>query len=218
VPSLEGRHYLEDTMKRIAIAVAAALTLPALAQTYYTPDRDRNVEERQDWRNNADRDPYRDGRYRGNRDNARVLESRPLYAANEAKQECWNPRAGHYEELRGGSGDHNALNKGTALGALVGGVAGHQVDSGTGTAVGAVLGGLAGNYLNRRNERDEQTDLDRSKCRVVAENGVAPRGYEVRYEYQGREYVTRTSRDPGQRLRLGEDIRNDGTPFDMASR
>jgi uncharacterized protein YcfJ len=188
-------------MKKLAIAVAAALSLPAIAQNY-TPDRDS----------------YRDGRYRDN-NTARVIESRPLYAANEARQECWNPRAGHYEEVRDGGNDHSALNKGTALGALVGGVAGHQVDSGAGTAVGAVLGGLAGNYLNRRNSSDDnvQNDLDRSRCRVVAENGVPPRGYEVRYEYEGREYVTRTSREPGRRLRLGEDIRNDGTPFELAS-
>jgi uncharacterized protein YcfJ len=221
-------------MKKLAIAVAAALAIPAVAQTYYTPsapsynsynnelynsnERDHLTwEERQERRElrRELREARNDDRYRG--DTARVIDKRPLYAANEAKQECWNPRAGHYEEVRG-SGDHSALNKGTALGALVGGVAGHQVDSGTGTAVGAVLGGLAGNYLNRRNDRDEQTDLDRSRCRVVAENGVSPRGYEVRYEHQGREYVTRTTRDPGQFLRLGDDVRHDGTPFDVASR
>ena len=209
-------------MKKLAIAVAAAVSIPAIAQTYYTPsapsynsERDRLTwEERQERREL--REARNDDRYRG--DTARVIETRPLYAADEAKQECWNPRAGHYEEVRG-SKDHSALNKGTALGALVGGVAGHQVDSGTGTAVGAVLGGLAGNYLNRRNDRsDEQNDLDRSRCRVIADNGVAPRGYEVRYEHQGREYVTRTTRDPGQFLRLGEDVRGDGTPFEVASR
>jgi uncharacterized protein YcfJ len=217
-------------MKKLAIAIAAALAVPAIAQTgYYTPatpsynDRDRLTweerQERREERREARREArglYGDDRYRG--DIARVIETRPLYATNDARQECWNPRAGHYEEVRGGR-DHSALNKGTALGALVGGVAGHQVDSGKGTAVGAVLGGLAGNYLNRRDNKDDnQPDLDRSRCRVVAENGVAPRGYEVRYEYDGREYVTRTTRDPGQFLRLGDDIRRDGTPFEVAAR
>lgn len=218
-------------MKKLAIAIAAALAVPAIAQTYtpaspsYSDERDRLTwEERQERRElrrelreqREQRQLYGDDRYRG--DTARVIETRPLYAANEARQECWNPRAGHYEEVRD-SRDHKALNKGTALGALIGGVAGHQVDSGTGTAVGAVLGGLAGNYLNKRDNRDDnQPDLDRTKCRVMADAGVQPRGYEVRYEHQGREYVTRTTRDPGQYLRLGQDVRNDGTPFEVASR
>ena len=206
-------------MKKLMIAVAAALALPAVAQSYNTPNYNTPSyiapDERPDWRRDSDRDPYRDGRYRGS--TARVIDTRPLYAAGEAKQECWNPRAGHYEEVRADR-DHSALNKGTALGALVGGVAGHQVDSGTGTALGAVLGGLAGNYLNKRDNRsDNQPDLDRNRCRVVAENGAPIRGYEVKYEYNGREYVTRTTREPGRRLRLGEDIREDGTPFELAS-
>ena len=205
-------------MKKLVIAVAAALSLPALAQTYYAPSNPSyavTAEERPDWRRDANRDAYRDGRYRGGE--ARVIDAQPLYASGDAKQECWNPRAGHYEEVRSTS-DNKVLNKGTALGALIGGVAGHQVDSGTGTAVGALLGGLIGNQVNKRDNRDDgQPDLDRTRCRVTAENGAQPRGYEVKYEYEGREYVTRTEREPGRRLRLGSDIRDDGTPFELAS-
>jgi uncharacterized protein YcfJ len=47
---------------------------------------------------------------------------------------------------------------------------------------------------------------------VVADSGAAPR-YEVRYMYEGREHVTYMDHDPGRRLRVGEDIRPDGTPY-----
>ena len=204
-------------MKKLAIAIAAALTLPAVAQTYYTPDREyrapeyRTAEERQDWRNNSDRDPYRDGRYRGN--TARVIESRPLYAQGEARQECWNQRAGTYETLREPQHD-SVLNKGTALGALVGGVVGHQVSNGTGGTVGgALLGGLAGNYINRRNNDDDQPDLDKSRCRVVGADSGNVSAYDVRYTWQGREYVARMDHDPGRYIEIGRDVRADGTPF-----
>ena len=152
-------------MKKIVIAVATALVAvapAAFAQSYYQPSYSSSSDSRDYQASDRDRDPYRDGRYRAN--SARVIESRPLSAAGDAKQECWNPRAGHYEELRSGSSEGSALNKGTALGALVGGVAGHQVGSGRGndaaTVGGAILGGILGNRLNQRGNKDEQNDLD----------------------------------------------------------
>ena len=145
------------------------------------------------------------------RDSARVLDSRPVYAASGSRQECWNSRAGHYEELR--APEKTNIGKGAAIGAVTGGVLGHQVDSGGGTAAGAILGGLLGHQLEKRNDRDDQPDLDRSRCRYIAAGGDQLEGYDVRYEYGGREYVTRLSQDPGRRLRLGQDINADGTPF-----
>ena len=38
-------------------------------------------------------------------------------------------------------------------------------------------------------------------------------GYDVRYEVDGREYVTRMNSDPGRRLVLGRDVNRDGTPY-----
>ena len=48
----------------------------------------------------------------------------------------------------------------------------------------------------------------------MASGDNALQGYDVRYEYGGREYVTRTTSDPGRYLRLGNDVREDGTPFE----
>src|SRR5262245_35246392 len=181
-------------MKAVVIAVAAVLgaaTPAAFAQDYYRGDR-----------------PYYG-------DTARVIESRPVYESTEAKQECWNPRAGHYEEVRGE--EKTRVGAGAAIGAIAGGVLGHQVGSGRGntaaTVAGAIGGGLLGHQVEKRRSEDgPQDDLDRSKCRVIGGTG-ALQGYEVRYEYGGREYVTKMNRDPGRRLRVGRDINSDGTPL-----
>ena len=187
-------------MKKISIAIgsifAAAAIAPAAFAQYYSGDNYRN-------------------RDRG--ESARVIESRPLYAAGERKEECWNPRAGHFEEVR--SENKTRIGKGAAIGALAGGVLGHQVDSGGGTAAGAILGGLLGHHLERRGDsNDSQNDLDFSRCRVVSEgNSGNIVGYDVRYEFNGREYVTRMDRDPGRRLRLGDEVNYDGTPFSSSN-
>lgn len=184
-------------MKRIAIAagaLATALAPAAFAQSY--PE-------------------YRDRDYRGDyrdRDFARVIESRPIHESGDRREECWNPRAGHFEEVRGES--KTRIGKGAAIGAVAGGVLGNQTDSSAGTGVGAVLGGIIGHQIERRNnENDKQDDLDFSRCRTVAQGSDGLVGYDVRYEYRGREYVTRMDHDPGRRVRIGRDVSDDGTPF-----
>ena len=193
-------------MKNRTVAIAVGSLFTALAPVafaqYYSGDgyRDR------------DRDFRRD---RG--EFARVIESRPLYDNVAARQECWNPRAGHFEEVRGEN--KTRIGKGAAIGALAGGVLGHQVDSGGGTAAGAILGGLLGHHIERREGNDGQNDLDYSRCRTVGDSGISGNvvGYDVRYEYNGREYVARMDREPGRRLRLGEEVNYDGTPFNAYS-
>ena len=185
-------------MKILVIAVASvvgAIASPAFAAydrygNYYNDSRDA---------------------YRQEAGVARVIESNPVYAASGTREECWNPREGRFQD-RSESRDPNRI-AGTALGAIVGGVIGHQIgNNNTGTAAGAILGGIAGNQIERRQQ--EQSDLDLSRCRTVASGDNTLQGYDVRYEYGGREYVTRTTSDPGRYLRLGNDVRDDGTPFD----
>lgn len=157
------------------------------------------------------RDSYRRG------DAARVIESQPVYAAAGTRQECWNSREGRYQ-APGESSDSNRV-AGTALGAIVGGVIGHQLGSGRGndaaTVGGAILGGIAGNQIQRQ-QQDRNDDLDMSRCRTVASGDNTLQGYDVRYEYRGQQYVTRMASEPGRFLTLGSDIRDDGTPFDSS--
>ena len=180
-------------MKTVAIAIGSIFTAlaPAAFAQYYSRDYDN-------------RDNYRQS--------ARVIESRPVYEGVAGRDECWNPRAGHYEEVR--PENKTRIGKGAAIGAVAGGVLGHQVDSGGGTAAGAILGGIIGHQIERHNNDNPQDDLDFSRCRSTAGNdGNRLMGYDVRYEYNGREYVARMDHDPGRRLRVGEEISSDGTPF-----
>jgi uncharacterized protein YcfJ len=181
-------------MKSIAIAVVSALTIaPAFAQW------DGPYAQRSYSYDPPDRPVYRE-------EYARVIESTPVYASS--REECWNPRTGVFEERRD---NHTSIGKGAAAGAVLGGVLGHQVDHGEGTAAGAIIGGLLGHQIEKQRDRDND-QLDLSRCRV-ASYGSGVEGYDVRYRYRGNEYVARMSQDPGSRLRLGEDIRWDGTPY-----
>jgi uncharacterized protein YcfJ len=176
-------------MKMIALAVASTFAIaPALAQwdgpyRNSAPDRDRY----------ADRDEY-----------AQVIETTPSSASG--RQECWNPRTGAFEERHD---RRSGIGAGAAVGAVAGGVLGHQVDHGAGTAAGAILGGIVGHQVEKQANRDQ--DLDLSQCRMISDS--AEPGYDVRYSYAGREYVAHLDYDPGSTLRLGTDVNEDGTPF-----
>ncbi|MBL0122666.1 MAG: glycine zipper 2TM domain-containing protein [Betaproteobacteria bacterium] len=122
---------------------------------------------------------------------------------------------------------------GTVLGAIVGGVIGHQFGNSTGgrdhgTAAGAVLGGLIGNSMERNSGGDRYDagysgngsysraayDVERvpvtrdvQRCNVVSDYREEVRGYDVRYSFNGREYMTRLAYDPGPTLPINVDVR-----------
>ena len=140
-----------------------------------------------------------------------------------SREECWNDRVRTYEERRVTRSDTGSpIGAGTVLGAIVGGVAGHQVGSGRGndaaTAAGAVIGGLIGNQADREAGRVgpggppvtevQRVPVDRNveRCRVVQEVREARVGYDVRYTYNGREFVTRLDRDPGRFVRVNVNV------------
>jgi uncharacterized protein YcfJ len=156
-------------------------------------------------------------------DRARVLS---VTAITEripvSREQCWNDKVRSYEERRVTRSDTGAaIGPGTVLGAIVGGVAGHQVGSGRGndaaTAAGAVIGGLIGNQVDRDQGRVgpggavtevERVPVERNveRCRTVQEVREARVGYDVRYVYNGREFRTRLDRDPGQFLRVAVNV------------
>lgn len=204
-----GRFALEDKdmkLTRLAAMLAACgacAALPALAQDrpYYSDDyRYQHRDDRGDWRDRG----YRD-------DVAQVVDVRPV-AGSGQREECWNTHTNAYEEVRGPE-KAKILSKDTAIGAVAGGVIGHQFDSGAvGTIGGALLGGLAGHaYEQHENNQQTQDDLDRSRCRVVAD--ASARDYDVRYRYHGQEYVARLDHQPGPTLVPGRDIDDDGHPY-----
>jgi uncharacterized protein YcfJ len=153
-------------------------------------------------------------------DRARVISAAPIVERIPvSREQCWNEKVRSYEERRVTRSDTGAaIGPGTVLGAIVGGVAGHQVGSGRGndaaTAAGAVIGGLVGNQVDRQQANGgtsthvERVPVERNveKCRTVQEVREARVGYDVRYEFHGRQFHTRMDRDPGRFLRVAVNV------------
>ena len=157
-------------------------------------------------------------------DRARVVSVRPVAERIPvSREECWNDRQRGFEERRVTRTDTGAsIGPGTILGAIVGGVAGHQVGRGRGndaaTAAGAVVGGLVGNQVDRDNGNAgpggrvtevERVPVERNveRCRTVEEVREATVGFDVQYEYAGRRFTARMPQDPGRFVNVNIDVR-----------
>jgi len=92
---------------------------------------------------------------------------------------------------------------GGVIGAVAGGLLGHTVGGGTGktaaTAVGAVAGALVGNQVEAGNNRQVQM-APQCTTQTVYENRTV--GFNVTYEYAGRQYQTLMAHDPGPSIRV----------------
>jgi uncharacterized protein YcfJ len=200
---------------RIVTAIAAlALSGASLAYADDRPDGD-----------------YDYGRYDGGRqsdyDMARVVHVEPLsrrIRVLEPRRECRLETVydGGYDRYRYSDrgGDVRTTN-GTIIGGLIGGAIGNQVGRGDGRRIATVAGALIGAAIGHdtaqrgRDDRygdryDGRYDYDRGRsreverCRVHQEERFEERidGYRVTYSYNGREYTTRMSYDPGPQLRV----------------
>jgi len=137
------------------------------------------------------------------------------------REECWSEQRRGYEERTVTRQDNGApIGAGTVIGAIAGGVIGHQFGNSSGgrdrgTAAGAIVGGLVGNQVDRENSGPgSSVEVERrpvtrevERCRTIQEVREVPVGYDVRYRYGGREFMTRMPFDPGRRLRVAVDIR-----------
>ncbi|HMN20854.1 MAG TPA: glycine zipper 2TM domain-containing protein [Ottowia sp.] len=119
--------------------------------------------------------------------NARVLAATPVYE-NVPVQQCAPAGYGGYTN-----------GAGAAIGALLGGLIGSQFGSGSGHAAGAVLGTIGGAFLGNAAEA-QQRGHSGGGCDTAYETHLT--GYDVTYEYGGRQYQTRTDRAPGRWLQV----------------
>jgi uncharacterized protein YcfJ len=198
-------------MRLLALTTATALAaLAPLAHAQYDRPYDRDGGYYQPIPDTPAPPRYRDGdrdrRGGWTASHARVTHSQPVYAEAASHEECWNEETRSYERR-----DRIA---GTALGALAGGVIGHQF-SDRGTAAGAVIGGIVGNQVARHRDDDRAPDVQQ-RCRTVQDSDAQIIGYDVTYDYEGREFSTRLDHDPGRWLTVGEEIRDDGVPLASA--
>ncbi|MGN6283357.1 glycine zipper 2TM domain-containing protein, partial [Frateuria sp.] len=99
---------------------------------------------------------------------------------------------------------------GPALGAVAGGLLGHQVGGGKGktlaTVAGAVAGGYAGKKIQENRQEAKVTTTTERKCETVNDSSTKVVGYNVRYEYNGVTRTTRMDHDPGDRVQVQEGV------------
>jgi uncharacterized protein YcfJ len=121
------------------------------------------------------------------------------------REVCWDEsvRQTHY-----GPGQHRSFTS-IVLGGIIGGVVGNQFGSGSGqdamTVAGAVLGASIGRDAAYRRQAYTQTSYTTERrCEIeeVVHEEQRLEGYQVTYRFEGRHYMTRTTDDPGKRIRL----------------
>lgn len=178
----------------------------------------------------ADHDDYDDRRYRqtvstsGYADRsrgaqyayARVLSVQPIIRKVKVKtpvREC-------YRDVEYYSHDRPARGTGasTLVGAIVGGVVGHQFGSGRGndaaTVAGSLIGAAIGNDTAQRRYGYETVEYSRpvERCTTKVKHHKEERieGYDVIYQFNGQKYATRMPYDPGRELRVRVDVRPAG--------
>jgi uncharacterized protein YcfJ len=109
---------------------------------------------------------------------------------------------------------------GTGLGAVVGGLLGHQVGGGSGktlaTVAGAAAGGYAGNKIQQKTQQGDTYTTTEQRCITAYDIKEEPAGFEVVYEYKGQQHHVHTDRDPGRALPV-KDGKVDVASFNDAS-
>ena len=121
----------------------------------------------------------------------RVLSSTPIIQQVPLTRQICNA-----ETVYSGSSNSGA---GAILGAIAGGAIGNSIGGGSGraaaTALGIVGGALVGNQVEGAGQ-PRYENVQRCHNETYYENRTV--GYNVVYEYAGRQYTTRTQNDPGR--------------------
>jgi len=151
---------------------------------------------------------------------AKVVDVEPVYRYVQVQipeRECWTEI--RYESVsprhdrRGGSAVP------TIAGGVLGGVIGRQFGSGNGRDAMTVLGTLVGAAVGHQSSHRRYVDYDdhgyprvrerpveRCTTHYVTEERRDLDGYLVTYRYAGREYTTRTTEHPGERIRVRVEV------------
>lgn len=91
---------------------------------------------------------------------------------------------------------------GALMGAIAGGALGHQIGGGTGQALATMAGLIGGAMVGDRIENPGSQIQNQTSCTTqgVYENRLV--GYNVVYEYAGKQYTVQLPQDPGPTLQL----------------
>jgi uncharacterized protein YcfJ len=125
----------------------------------------------------------------------RVLSSTPIQSqVSVPRQICGVEQVAVPAQKSGG---------GAALGAIAGGVIGNSMGHGSGRAAATAVGIVGGALLGDRIEGGSPSQVQNVE-RCVTQNVIEYRttGYNVMYEYAGRQYNVQMPQDPGQWIKL----------------
>ena len=146
-------------------------------------------------------------------DYAQVISAQPIVRYVTVKtpvRECWQETEYYTVRHRpyGSAGR-------TLVGAVLGGVVGHQFGSGRGndaaTVAGTLIGAAVANDSARRRDgyayEERSRPITRCETRLNEREEERIDGYDVVYRYKGQKYATRMPHDPGRKLRIRVDVR-----------
>lgn len=133
---------------------------------------------------------------------AQVLAATPIKeTVKTPRQECRNVTVSHRQPVQ----DENRIT-GSVLGAVAGGVLGHQFGGGRGrdvaTVAGALAGGYAGNQVQGKMQERDTYSSTQQRCQTVYDKSQKVLGYDVTYKIGDQEGKVRMERDPGTKIPL----------------
>jgi uncharacterized protein YcfJ len=126
----------------------------------------------------------------------RVFEAPVTYVravVGPPEQRCWVERQQVVENNRGEPNPGGAV-----LGAIIGGVLGHQVGGGRGKDVATAGGAVAGALIGGNAGNGVTYDRDVQRCKTVASG--RPAYWDVSYNFRGQEHRIQMSSPPGSTI------------------
>ncbi len=129
---------------------------------------------------------------------------------NRPRQECRTEVVQVNRQVQTTAPQQQRGNGGAIIGGIAGALLGNQVGGGSGrttaTAAGAIIGALSGDRLENNNAQAATETISSEqpvqRCRMVDHIESRTNGYNVTYEYRGRQYSTVLPNDPGNRLKV----------------
>lgn len=133
---------------------------------------------------------------------AQVLSVTPIKETlKNPRQECRNITVTHRRPVQ----DENRI-AGSVLGAVAGGVLGHQIGGGRGRSVatiaGALAGGYGGNQVQGALQNSDTYTSTEQRCQTVYDKQEKMLGYDVTYKIGDQQGKVRMNNDPGTRIPL----------------
>ena len=135
------------------------------------------------------------------------------YGNNGYRNDGYDQRG--YDSGQYRQGSESGRQWATVIGGLAGAVLGSRIGGGDGrylgTAVGTIAGGAAGRAIYEASNRPTYQRGDVRVCEPTGYGSESERvdGYDVTYEYAGRQYHTHRDYHPGEQIRVRVDVSAD---------